>query len=253
MVNHSLIGLAVSGDGDTASIGLGQFKHLLRRNVPLVYIVENNGVYGLTKGQFSATADIGQELKYAGRNELLPIDIALEAVISGCGYVARTFSGDAKQVVTLLKGALCHNGTAVLDIISPCMAFNNHNESTKSYTWGKKHNTPLHDITYIPSQTEISVDYELGTTHTVELHDGASLILKKLDADYDPTDQAAAIRLLTEARAQQLFITGLVYYNPNRPSLRDLAHLPKTPLVNLANEQLRPSPQSLQELMGELS
>ena len=141
--------IGVSGDGDSASIGMGQFKHLMRRNVRMVYIVENNGVYGLTKGQFSATADEGQKLKYAGENELPPIDICMEAILAGCGFVARSFSGDAKQVRELLKAALSHRGTAVLDIISPCVAFNNHESSTKSYDYGKSHELPLHDIGWV--------------------------------------------------------------------------------------------------------
>jgi 2-oxoglutarate ferredoxin oxidoreductase subunit beta len=146
MANHGLQAIGVSGDGDTASIGMGQFKHLMRRNVRMVYIVENNGVYGLTKGQFSATADEGQKLKYAGQNELPAIDICMEAILAGCGFVARSFSGDPKQVRELLKAALSHRGTAVLDIISPCVAFNNHESSTKSYDYGKSHEVPLHDI-----------------------------------------------------------------------------------------------------------
>ena len=149
IANHQLHAIGVSGDGDTASIGMGQFKHLMRRNVRMVYIVENNGVYGLTKGQFSATADEGQELKYAGLNELPPIDICMEAILAGCGFVARSFSGDAKQVRELLKAALSHRGTAVLDIISPCVAFNNHDSSTKSYTYGRENEEQLHDIGWV--------------------------------------------------------------------------------------------------------
>ncbi len=150
LANRGLLPLAVSGDGDTGSIGLGQYKHLIRRNVPMVYIIENNGVYGLTKGQFSATADVGQKLKYAGVNELPPIDLCMEAIIAGAGFVARSFAGDARQVRELLKAALNFRGTAVLDIISPCVTFNNHEESTKSYPWGKQHEEPLHDITFVP-------------------------------------------------------------------------------------------------------
>ena len=143
IANHAMRAIAVSGDGDTASIGLGQFKHLLRRNVRMVYVVENNGVYGLTKGQFSATADEGQELKYAGTNDFPPIDICMEAILAGCGFVARSFSGDAAQVRELMKAALSHRGTAVLDIISPCVAFNNDDSSTKSYSYGKEHEVCL--------------------------------------------------------------------------------------------------------------
>lgn len=186
MANHTLNAIGVSGDGDTASIGMGQFKHMMRRNVRMVYIVENNGVYGLTKGQFSATADEGQELKYAGSNDLPPIDICMEAMMAGCGFVARSFSGDAKQVRELLKAALSHRGTAVLDIISPCVAFNNHDTSTKSYGYGKDHEEQLHDIGWVPPTEEIVIDeYAPGEMKVVEMHDGSHLQLRKLDEDYD--------------------------------------------------------------------
>jgi len=200
--NHQLIAVGVSGDGDSGSIGLGQFKHLIRRNVPMVYIVENNGVYGLTKGQFSATADMGQKLKYAGVNELPPIDICLEALASNASFVARSFAGDAVQVRELLKAAFSHKGTAVLDIISPCVTFNNHESSTKSYPYGKEHQEPLQDITFIPHYEEIVIqEYEPGKVQTVDLHDGSHVHLKKLDpTQHDPTDRVAAFRLLEEAR-----------------------------------------------------
>lgn len=251
MVNHTLLGIGMSGDGDTASIGLGQFKHLLRRNVPMVYIVANNGVYGLTKGQFSMTADIGQTSKYAGHNELPPIDLMLEAIIGGCGFVARSFAGDRKQMILLLKAAFSYNGTAVLDVISPCVAFNNHDESTKSYSWSKAHNEPLHDINYVTSQNQINLDYEPGEDITVGLHHGSQIILKKLERDYDPTNREAAIHLLQSASAKHLFITGLIYYQ-TRSSLRDLEHLPETPLVALPADKLRPTRQSLEKLIMEL-
>ena len=190
IANHTLQAIGVSGDGDTGSIGLGQYKHMLRRNVHIIYIIENNCVYGLTKGQFSATADLGQELKYAGRNELPPIDLCLEAMIADCGYVARSFAGDPKQVVPLLKGAISHRGTAVLDIISPCVTFNNQDESTKSYAWGKAHDERINDFTYVPPQEEIKVDYEPGEIKEVTLHDGSKILLKKLDESHDPTDHS---------------------------------------------------------------
>src|SRR3989338_7475694 len=189
IANHRLQGIGVSGDGDTGSIGMGQFKHLVRRNLRMVYFIENNGVYGLTKGQFSATADIGQELKYAGRNELLPIDLCLEAMASGCGFVARSFAGDPKQVVPLIKAALSHRGTAVLDIISPCVTFNNKDESTKSYDWGKAKDERVNDFTFVMAQDEITVDYQPGEAKAVELHDGSRIVLKKLGESHDPTDR----------------------------------------------------------------
>ncbi|HEX8598309.1 MAG TPA: 2-oxoacid:ferredoxin oxidoreductase subunit beta [Chloroflexia bacterium] len=253
LANRSLMPLAVSGDGDTGSIGLGQYKHLLRRNVPMVYIIENNGVYGLTKGQFSATADRGQQLKYAGTNELPPIDLCLEAVVLDCGFVARSFAGDAKQVRELLKAAISYNGTAVLDIISPCVTFNNHEESTKSYPYGKAHEERLHDITFVPAYEEISVDYEPGTNIDVQLHDGPTIQLRKLDRDYDPRDKVSALRLLVEAQQKQEFITGLIYINEGRGTLHDTAHLTGTPLTQLQEEQLRPSRESLDKLMAAMA
>ena len=253
LANHHLSAIGVSGDGDSASIGMGQFKHLMRRNVCMVYIVENNGVYGLTKGQFSATADEGQKLKYAGKNELPPIDICMEAILAGCGFVARTFSGDAKQVRELLKAAMSHRGTAVLDIISPCVAFNNHESSTKSYDYGKNHEAPLHDIGWIAPAEEIMIDdYDPGEMRVVEMHDGSHIQLRKLESDYDPTDKLGAMHRLQWAEAQQEFITGLVYYNPNRPNLAEEENLVDTPLAQLSEAQLRPSAEALAELMADL-
>jgi 2-oxoglutarate ferredoxin oxidoreductase subunit beta len=251
LANRSLTPIAVSGDGDSASIGMGQFKHIMRRNVPMVYIVENNGVYGLTKGQFSATADVGQKLKYAGVNELPPVDICLEAIASDCGFVARSFSGDAKQVRELLKAAINFNGTAVLDIISPCVTFNNHEESTKSYPYGKANEEPLHDITFVQQYDEIQVDYEPGETKLVKMHDGPAVLLRKLDRDYDPTDRLAAIKLLLEAEEKQEFVTGLVYFNEKRQTLPQVMDLTETPLAELPADRLRPTREALAQVMAE--
>jgi 2-oxoglutarate ferredoxin oxidoreductase subunit beta len=248
--NHTMQGIGVSGDGDTGSIGMGQFKHLMRRNVRLLYIVENNGVYGLTKGQFSATADVGQEIKYAGRNELPPIDLCLEALVAECGFVARSFAGDPKQVVPLIKAALSHRGTALLDIISPCVTFNNRDDSTKSYAWGKAHDERVNDFTYVAPQDEIRVDYAPGEAKEVELHDGSSIVLKKVDGSHDPTDRLAAIRLLEQARDQQHFITGLIYVNGDRPNLAEHERLGDAPLAGLQQDQLRPSRESLEKVMA---
>ncbi|GJM40985.1 MAG: 2-oxoglutarate ferredoxin oxidoreductase subunit beta [Ardenticatenaceae bacterium] len=253
MANHTLNAIGVSGDGDTASIGMGQFKHMMRRNVRMVYIVENNGVYGLTKGQFSATADEGQELKYAGSNELPPIDICMEAIMAGCGFVARSFSGDAKQVRELLKAALSHRGTAVLDIISPCVAFNNHDSSTKSYGYGKEHEEQLHDIDWVPPAEEIMIDdYAPGEMKLVELHDGSHLQLRKLDKDYDPKDKMGALNRLMWAQEKREFITGLIYYDGERENLAEASRLPAVPLAHLPEEKLRPSAESLDEIMADL-
>jgi 2-oxoglutarate ferredoxin oxidoreductase subunit beta len=253
-VNTDLIAIGVSGDGDTGSIGLGQFKHMVRRNVPIVYIIENNGVYGLTKGQFSATADYGQELKYAGVNELPPIDICMEALVDNASFVARSFAGDPTQVRELLKAALSHRGTAVLDIISPCVTFNNHEASTKSYPYGKAHEEPLQDITYIPEYDPIIIEeMEPGQVQAVEMHDGSHVLLKKLDpTQHDPTDRLAAIRLLEEARQENQFITGLIYVDRNRPSLAETSHIISDPLAHLAEERLRPPKEALDKLMASL-
>lgn len=249
VANRSLKGIGVSGDGDTASIGMGQFVHLVRRNLPMVYVIENNGVYGLTKGQFSATADHEQTLKYAGTNPFMPIDLCMEALTANCGFIARSFAGDPKQVRELIKAAFSFDGTAVLDIISPCVTFNDRDESTKSYSWGREHQDPLHDVTYVPRYEEIQVDYEPGETTIVRLHDGSALMLKKLDEEYDPTDRSAAIQLLDEARANQVLATGLIYFNSDQASLQDSEQMIKRPLSELTPDELRPSQESLQEVL----
>jgi len=253
IANHHMQAIAVSGDGDSASIGLGQFKHLLRRNVRMVYVVENNGVYGLTKGQFSATADEGQSLKYAGTNEFPAIDICMEAILSGCGFVARSFSGDAAQVRELMKAALSHRGTAVLDIISPCVAFNNEDTSTKSYSYGKEHEIPLHGIGFVPKEAEIEVEaYDPGEMRLVTMHDGSVIQLRKLETDYDPTDRLGAMHRLQWAQEQGEFITGLVYYNDTRPSLAETSRLTAAPLSSLDEARTRPGREVLAGLMQGL-
>jgi 2-oxoglutarate/2-oxoacid ferredoxin oxidoreductase subunit beta len=249
-VHRDLVGIGVSGDGDTGSIGFGQFKHMLRRNVDMVYIIENNGVYGLTKGQFSATADIGQTLKYAGTNELPPIDLCLEAIIADCGFVARSFAGDPRQVQALLKAAVSYRGTAVIDIISPCVTFNNSDLSTKGYNWGKDHEEALHEVRYVPPAEEITVDYGEGEVKDVVMHDGSTIRLKKLDKDYDPTSKLAALALLEEARQTQQFITGLIYIDEQRPTLFERDHMSETPLVHLPPEKLRPPREALDKIIA---
>lgn len=250
MANHHLRAIGVSGDGDTGSIGMGQFKHLMRRNVRMVYLVENNGVYGLTKGQFSATAEQGLELKYAGQNEFPQIDICTEALIAGCGFVARSFAGDAKQVRELLKAALSHRGTAVIDIISPCVAFNNDDSSPKSYSYGREHEKPLQEIGYVPFAEEITIgDYDPGDLKVVDLHDGSRISLRKVEQDYDPTDRLAAINRLQAANANQEFITGLIYIDNERPNLAEVSHLTDTPLAHLRNSEIRPSEEQLSDFL----
>ncbi|MBK9123174.1 MAG: 2-oxoacid:ferredoxin oxidoreductase subunit beta [Chloroflexi bacterium] len=254
--NHSLTAIAVSGDGDTGSIGFGQYKHLLRRNVPMVYIIENNGVYGLTKGQFSATADQDQTLKYYGTNTLRPIDLALEAVIGGATFVARSFSGDAKQVEALMKAAVNHRGTAVIDIVSPCVTFNNEITSTKSYSYGKANEMPLHEIRYVapgyvPEKEEIVIeDYDPNEVIEVELHGGAIVRLKKLGRDHDPRNKMQAIQALEDAERDGILITGLIYYEEPRPTLAETMHLTDTPLSALPAGKLRPSEDALKKVLA---
>lgn len=241
-------GLGVSGDGDTASIGMGQFKHVLRRNLPLVYIVENNGVYGLTKGQFSATAEEGLVLKKQGTNPYMPIDIAWEALVANATFVARSFAGDPKQVKELIKAALHHDGIAVLDIISPCVTFNNRDDAMHSYAWGKSHEIALHELSYVPPAEEILVEYEPGEATEVTMHDGSKVVLQKLERDYDPTDRSDAMRILEEANACQCLLTGLIYVDPEQPSMRDIYNLTDVPLNRLPEERIRPARDTIQKI-----
>lgn len=252
LANRNLTAIGVSGDGDTGSIGLGQFKHIIRRNVPMVYVIENNGVYGLTKGQFSATSDEGQKLKYYGDNEYPAVDLCMEAIVSGCGFVARSFAGDPKQVRPLLKAAFSFNGTAVLDIISPCVTFNNNPDSNKSYEWVRDHDSPLHDISFVPVREEITVDYEPGETKAVTMHDGAKIVLKKLAGEHDPTDRMAAIMLLERSRTDNVLTTGLIYYNPDRDTVQDSEGMVATALALLPDEKLRPVRSTLEKIVASL-
>lgn len=252
MANRQMVNIAVSGDGDTASIGMGQFVHIIRRNVPLLYIIENNGVYGLTKGQFSATSDRGSVLKKGDVNRLQGIDLCLMALELGCGYVGRSFSGDAKQMVPLLKGGLSHRGTAVLDVISPCITFNNHEGSTKSYKFVKDHDEAIHEIGFVPSYTAIEVDYDHGTTKVVDFPDGARITLKKIERDYDPTNRQAAFDALHEAQNNGHLLTGLFYIHPDSVPFAEVEQMVETPLVQLSIEQLRPAKSALDEVMESL-
>jgi 2-oxoglutarate/2-oxoacid ferredoxin oxidoreductase subunit beta len=252
VANRNLITIGVSGDGDTASIGIGQFKHAVRRNLPMVYIVENNGVYGLTKGQFSATADEGQQLKYQGVNDLPPLDICLEALAANATFVARSFAGDPKQVEELLKAAISHRGIAVLDIISPCVTFNNHDTSTKSYGFGKENEIPLHELNFVPfNYEEIEIE-EYEREAEVVLHDGSKLFLKKIDEDHDPTDRNAAYRAIERSHKEGKLITGLLYVTEQQPDMVEMLNLTPVPLALLPEEKTRPSRQALQEVIDSL-
>lgn len=253
LANHTLTNIGVSGDGDTASIGLGNFLHMIRRNVPMIYIVENNGCYGLTKGQFSATADIGSTQKGGAVNKMEPVDICALAVQMGCGFVARSFSGDTQQVKTLIQAAISHKGTALLDIISPCVTFNNHEGSTKSVTYARKHEEQIQEIDFIPSFDPILVDYEEGSSLDVEMHDGSIFRLKKLDNSHDYRDMDQAMRLLHEAREQQHFYTGLIYYNPDSLPYDEEINLVDAPLAALPADQVRPDESVFDQIMDSFA
>lgn len=253
LANRSLICMGVSGDGDTVSIGLGQFCHLLRRNVPMIYVIENNGVYGLTKGQFSATADLGSKLKTGVVNDLPPIDCCALAIEMGCSYVARSFAGDPKQLVPLLEGAISHKGTAVLDVISPCVTFNNHEGSTKSYKWAKEHEELIHEIDFVPYFEHLeTVEYAAGEVKDIAMRDGSHITLRKVDRDYDPTNKNAALRLLHESREAGQFLTGLIYVNPQTRNFIELMDIVDEPLASLPQERLRPGREALEAVMNEL-
>lgn len=241
--------IGISGDGDTASIGLGSFAHMLRRNVPMIYVVENNGVYGLTKGQFSATADSGSKAKSGAVNPYSAIDLCAVALEMGCTFVARSFSGDAKQLVPLLNLALRHNGTAFIDVISPCITYANHEGSTRSFDAVRAANVSLHELGFIQPQQEIKVDYDEGTTQVVELHDGSKLTLRKLiTADHDVTRRELALERLIEARERGEFLTGLLYWERKSKPLNERLNLVDKPLASL-DESTRPSVAALDEIL----
>lgn len=252
LANKDLLPIGVSGDGDTGAIGAGQFVHLMRRNMPIIYIVENNGCYGLTKGQLSPTADLGSKLKNGVVNDLPPMDLCALAIQLGATFVARSFSGDKKQLSALLKAAIAHRGTVLLDVISPCVTFNDHEGSTKSYSYVKEHDDPLGEITFVPFFEEISVEYDAGTSKEVKMHDGSTVVLTKLDEKYDPTNKLAAITLLSEAQAKGEFATGLIYIDPARPTFIDLLNVVDTPLSMLGDAQVRPGPEALEAIMERL-
>ena len=252
LANRELLALGVSGDGDTASIGVGQFVHLMRRNLPIIYIIEDNGVYGLTKGQFSATADLGSKLKTGVVNDLPPIDTCAMAIELGATFVGRSFSGDKKQLHTMTKAAIAHRGTVMLDVISPCVTFNDHEGSTKSYKYMKDHEEPLQDINFVPHFEEIDVDYDEGTTLEVTMHDGSRLRLRKLEADYDPTNRIEAVRRLMEAHEKQEVLTGVLYVNTKAPTFIELLNMTEQPLATLPESVTRPRRAVLEQCMEEL-
>jgi 2-oxoglutarate ferredoxin oxidoreductase subunit beta len=252
LANHTMKALGVSGDGDTGSIGIGQFVHMLRRNLPIIYIIEDNGVYGLTKGQFSATADVGSKLKTGVINDLPAIDLCALAVQLGATFVGRSFSGDKKQLLAMLKAAIAHNGTVVLDVISPCVTFNDHEGSTKSYKYMQEHEEAISEVGFVPFFQEIEVEYDPGTTIEVKMHDGSHLHLRKLHEDFDPTDRAGAVSALMAAHAKDEILTGIFYLNTAKPTFTELLNLVDEPLATLPDARVRPGKAVLDEVMQRL-
>ncbi len=255
LANRDLLAIGISGDGDTANIGVGQFKHACRRNLPLLYVIENNGCYGLTKGQFSATADLHAHLRRASgeENDVPPFDLCLEAIAAGATFVARSFAGDKKQMLPLLKAALNHKGLAVLDVISPCVTFNDFPSSTKSWDWARKHEEPLHEVGFVPRLPEIEVEQQAGEATRVQMHDGSWITLRALrHEEHRVTNRGSAIQLILDSQERQEFVTGLLYLAPERPDFVTDQHLVETPLAHLDDDDLRPGPEALAELMTEL-
>jgi 2-oxoglutarate ferredoxin oxidoreductase subunit beta len=248
--NRTLTYIGVSGDGDSLSIGAGQFVHAIRRNLNMCYIIENNGVYGLTKGQFSASADIGSKPKKGLPNQQEPIDPVSTALSLGATYIARSFSGDKEQLVPLIQGAMSHDGFALVDIISPCVTFNDHEGSTKSYAHTRQFYHHVIDADYIPPAEEIRTQYEKGSAMPVELHDGSKIVLRKIDSEYDPTSRAAAFKYLRERFNKGEIITGLLYIDDSRKEMHDLMGNIETPLSEYPLEKLHPGGDELQKILA---
>jgi 2-oxoglutarate ferredoxin oxidoreductase subunit beta len=252
LANRTLMGIGLSGDGDTASIGIGQFMHLIRRNMPMIYVIEDNGVYGLTKGQFSATADLGSTLKSGTPNNLPPFDCCALAMKWGATFVARSFSGDKKQLNAILKTAIAHRGLSVIDVISPCVTFNDHEGSTKSYAYVKEHEEVLQELDFVPSFEDITVDIPEGEVMDVLMHDGSHLRIRKLQRDFDPTDRFKGLMALEESEARGEILTGVLYLNPTKPTFLDLLNLTDEPVATLPESRVRPPRSVLDQVMDEL-
>lgn len=246
--NRDLKYIGISGDGDSLSIGLGQLSHAIRRNLNMTYVLENNGVYGLTKGQFSAAADIGSVNKAGVANTQSPIDPVKLAIMLGAGFVARSFSGDKDQLVPLLKAAISYDGFAIIDIVSPCVTFNNHKGSTKSYEYTRDHLHEFAGVSFVPHEEEITVDYKEGETYEVTLHGGDKLVLSKLDNSHDPLNKASAIAALEESQSRGEVLTGLVYYSDKQEEMHIQNHTVDAPLNTIAFEDLCPGSSELDKL-----
>ncbi len=252
LANATMLAIGVSGDGDTGAIGVGQFVHLMRRNLPIIYIVEDNGCYGLTKGQFSPTADQGTKAKNGVVNDLPPLDLCALAIELGATFVARSFSGDKKQLLSILKAAISHRGTCLIDVISPCVTFNDHEGSTKSYAYVKDHDEVLGEVTFVPFFEDITVEYEAGETTNVKMHDGSHLYLRKIAADYNPSDKMAALTLLHDTARRGEFATGVFYVEPDKEDFTSSLNLVDTPLAFLPQDQVRPPKAVLEQMMESL-
>ena len=250
MANKNLNFLAVSGDGDTASIGVGQFIHAIRRNLNMLYIVENNGVYGLTKGQYSATAEEGSQKRKSAPNELKQIDLCAMAINLGCSFVARSFSGSRKQLTALIRAGMSHRGMAVIDVISPCVTFNNNEESYKSLQYVKNNNEELHGLDYIPHFNPIEeVEIPSGGYKEVKLHDGSYLRLETISEEHDVGDRMMALNAINNAEEKDKHVTGLLYFQEGIPTLDETENLVDTPLSDLSEDMLRPSKETLEEIL----
>jgi 2-oxoglutarate ferredoxin oxidoreductase subunit beta len=252
LANRDLIYMGISGDGDSASIGFGQFAHAIRRGVNMAYIVENNGVYGLTKGQFSATADRGSKSKKGVHNTDNAIDLVAIALQLGATYVARSFSGDKAQLVPLIKGAIEHQGAAFIDVLSPCVAFNNHAGSTKSFDHVREHNMAVNRLDFITGRNPITADYAPGTVEIVEQHDGSKLVLRKVAPHYDPHDRTKAITYLQESAAAGEIVTGLLYVDKSPVDLHAHLNTVTAPLNTLNAKELCPGSSALDKFNASL-
>ena len=253
VVNTDLTYLGGSGDGDSASIGIGQLIHAIRRNVDMVYIVENNGVYGLTKGQYSATADVGSKKKKGAVNETQPIDLCAMAINLGCSFVARSFSGSKKQLTAIIKAAMSHKGFALIDVISPCVTFNNNDESLRSYGYVKDNQAELHSVGYIPHFSPLEqVEVPAGSFRDINLHDGSTMRLETISEDHDISDAVAALTALHRADAERKHVMGLLYFDGEKPALDDDLELHETPIVEMGEDILRPSKEKFDKVISAL-
>ena len=250
--NRDLVCVGISGDSDSLSIGFGQFGHVIRRNLNMLYMIENNGVYGLTKGQFSASADPGSTAKKGEINVMQNINPVATAIAMGASFVARSFSGDRDQLVPLIKAAITHKGCAVLDVISPCVTFNDHEGSTKSYAYTREHKHAATNTDLVMPSDEITVDYKDGETRSVRMHDGSTVLLKKVDKEYDPASRSSALSYLEKQRSRGLVVTGLLFIDETLPEMHDISHTSDKPLKELEFNALCPGSDALTELQNGL-